>query len=124
MDQLAFSGLLPYSQLDPRLQADQYRLSTLMPPRYSAQPAPGAFPDDGIVHLPQQMPDEFAESIDNWRRSVPSRMEREDPFGNDGFEERPSTRVVSIILYSSFVLSYRANTSTYFSWGSRPFVSP
>ncbi|PTB72048.1 hypothetical protein M440DRAFT_1385150 [Trichoderma longibrachiatum ATCC 18648] len=39
------------------------------------------------------MPDEFAESIDNWRRSVPSRMEREDPFGNDGFEERPSTRV-------------------------------
>ncbi|TFA98642.1 hypothetical protein CCMA1212_009456 [Trichoderma ghanense] len=54
---------------------------------------PGVFADDGIVHLPQQMPEELAESIDTWRQSVPSRMEREDPFGNDGFEERPSTRI-------------------------------
>ncbi|OTA06207.1 hypothetical protein A9Z42_0069440 [Trichoderma parareesei] len=92
-DQLALSGILPRSHLHPRLRADQYRLSTLMPPRYSAHPEPGVFPDDGIVHRPQQMPEQLAESIDTWRRSVPSRMEREDPFDNDGFEERPSTRV-------------------------------
>ncbi|KAL6864524.1 rho type ras-like GTPase [Trichoderma novae-zelandiae] len=39
------------------------------------------------------MPEELAESIDSWRQSVPSRMERADPFGNDGFEERPNTRI-------------------------------
>lgn len=38
---------------------------------------------------------EQAESIDSWRHSVPSRMEREDPFSDDGFTARPSTRVVS-----------------------------
>jgi hypothetical protein len=76
-----------------------------MPPRYRAHPEPGVFPDDGIVHRPQQMPEQLAESIDTWRRSVPSRMEREDPFDNDGFEERPSTRVVSIILFLHRLLS-------------------
>lgn len=39
--------------------------------------------------------EELAESIDSWRHSVPSRMEREDPFTDDGFMARPSTRVVS-----------------------------
>ncbi|KAK5997709.1 Transforming RhoA-like protein [Cladobotryum mycophilum] len=38
-------------------------------------------------------PDERAESIDSWRHSVPSRLEREDPFANDGFGTRPSTRL-------------------------------
>ncbi|KAL6901212.1 hypothetical protein GGI43DRAFT_383551 [Trichoderma evansii] len=37
--------------------------------------------------------EELAESIDSWRHSVPSRMEREDPFLDDGFMARPSTRV-------------------------------
>ncbi|KAM0451716.1 hypothetical protein ACHAO4_005673 [Trichoderma viride] len=37
--------------------------------------------------------EELAESIDSWRHSVPSRMEREDPFTDDGFMARPSTRV-------------------------------
>ncbi|KAJ3474012.1 hypothetical protein NLG97_g10033 [Lecanicillium saksenae] len=32
--------------------------------------------------------------IDSWRHSVPSRLEREDPFANDGFGERPVTRLV------------------------------
>ncbi|EGX87973.1 Ras like protein [Cordyceps militaris CM01] len=31
--------------------------------------------------------------IDSWRHSVPSRLEREDPFANDGFGERPVTRL-------------------------------
>ncbi|KAJ4144352.1 hypothetical protein LMH87_003238 [Akanthomyces muscarius] len=31
--------------------------------------------------------------IDSWRHSVPSRLEREDPFANDGFGERPATRL-------------------------------
>lgn len=39
--------------------------------------------------------DERAASIDSWRHSVPSRLERKDPFANDGFEARPSTRLVS-----------------------------
>lgn len=39
--------------------------------------------------------EELAESIDSWRHSVPSRMERDDPFRDDGFVARPSTRVVS-----------------------------
>ncbi|KAG6010953.1 hypothetical protein E4U21_002623 [Claviceps maximensis] len=30
--------------------------------------------------------------IDSWRHSVPSRLEREDPFENDGFQARCSTR--------------------------------
>ncbi|PNP39859.1 hypothetical protein TGAMA5MH_08124 [Trichoderma gamsii] len=37
--------------------------------------------------------EEQAESIDSWRHSVPSRMERDDPFSDDGFTARPSTRV-------------------------------
>lgn len=32
--------------------------------------------------------------IDSWRHSIPSRFEREDPFANDGFEPRCSTRLV------------------------------
>ncbi|CEJ81793.1 hypothetical protein VHEMI01904 [[Torrubiella] hemipterigena] len=32
-------------------------------------------------------------SIDSWRHSVPSRLERPDPFGDDGFGTRPSTRL-------------------------------
>ncbi|EHK16118.1 uncharacterized protein TRIVIDRAFT_164189 [Trichoderma virens Gv29-8] len=39
------------------------------------------------------MPGELAASIDTWRHSVPSRMEREDPFVNDGFVPRPETRI-------------------------------
>ncbi|KAF4456425.1 hypothetical protein F53441_1429 [Fusarium austroafricanum] len=31
--------------------------------------------------------------IDSWRQRVPSRMDRDDPFENDGFEERPSSRL-------------------------------
>ncbi|QUC21346.1 uncharacterized protein UV8b_05589 [Ustilaginoidea virens] len=31
--------------------------------------------------------------IDSWRHSIPSRFEREDPFANDGFEPRCSTRL-------------------------------
>ncbi|KAG5952467.1 hypothetical protein E4U53_000809, partial [Claviceps sorghi] len=30
--------------------------------------------------------------IDSWRHSIPSRLEREDPFENDGFQARCSTR--------------------------------
>ncbi|KAH8125713.1 P-loop containing nucleoside triphosphate hydrolase protein [Trichoderma asperelloides] len=41
-----------------------------------------------------ELTEELAESIDSWRHSVPSRMEREDPFLDDGFIARPSTRVV------------------------------
>ncbi|RFU80406.1 rho type ras-like gtpase [Trichoderma arundinaceum] len=41
----------------------------------------------------QEMTEELAESIDTWRHSVPSRMEREDPFLDDGFMARPSTRI-------------------------------
>jgi len=36
-----------------------------------------------------------SERIDSWRQRVPSRLERRDPFEGDGFEERPSTRLVS-----------------------------
>lgn len=43
----------------------------------------------------EELTEELAESIDSWRHSVPSRMEREDPFLDDGFIARPSTRVVS-----------------------------
>ncbi|KAL7926390.1 hypothetical protein ACQKWADRAFT_309228 [Trichoderma austrokoningii] len=42
---------------------------------------------------PAEFTQELAESIDSWRHSVPSRMEREDPFHDDGFTARPSTRV-------------------------------
>ncbi|KAI9170874.1 GTP-binding protein RHO1 [Paramyrothecium foliicola] len=31
--------------------------------------------------------------IEAWRRSIPSRLEREDPFADDGFEMRPATRL-------------------------------
>ncbi|KAF4970686.1 hypothetical protein FSARC_2317 [Fusarium sarcochroum] len=31
------------------------------------------------------------ERIDSWRQRVPSRLERQDPFEGDGFDERPST---------------------------------
>ncbi|RSL44506.1 hypothetical protein CEP53_011210 [Fusarium sp. AF-6] len=37
-----------------------------------------------------------SERIDAWRERVPSRLERRDPFEGDGFEERPSTRLVSL----------------------------
>lgn len=33
--------------------------------------------------------------VDAWRQRVPSRLDRDDPFDNDGFEERPATRLVS-----------------------------
>ncbi|KAL6855493.1 hypothetical protein ACO1O0_006642 [Amphichorda felina] len=36
---------------------------------------------------------ERAVSIDSWRHFVPSRLERDEPFGDDSFETRPSTRV-------------------------------
>ncbi|KAL7907007.1 hypothetical protein GGI35DRAFT_482373 [Trichoderma velutinum] len=52
-------------------------------------PTPEAIMQDA----PQEMTGELAESIDNWRHSVPSRMEREDPFVNDGFVPRPQTRI-------------------------------
>lgn len=55
-------------------------------------------PQEMMQDAPQEMPGELAESIDNWRHSVPSRMEREDPFVNDGFVPRPETRVVSTLL--------------------------
>ncbi|KAL7895609.1 hypothetical protein HDV63DRAFT_396270 [Trichoderma sp. SZMC 28014] len=41
----------------------------------------------------EEFTEELAESIDSWRHSVPSRMERDDPFQDDGFMARPSTRV-------------------------------
>ncbi|KAL7794219.1 hypothetical protein V8C37DRAFT_401521 [Trichoderma ceciliae] len=41
----------------------------------------------------EELTEELAESIDSWRHSVPSRMEREDPFLDDGFIARPSTRI-------------------------------
>ncbi|KAL6793682.1 hypothetical protein GGI42DRAFT_345844 [Trichoderma sp. SZMC 28013] len=50
-------------------------------------------PEAIMQDAPQEMPGELAESIDNWRHSVPSRMEREDPFVNDGFVPRPQTRI-------------------------------
>ncbi|KAF5012698.1 hypothetical protein FDECE_1258 [Fusarium decemcellulare] len=31
--------------------------------------------------------------IESWRKRVPSRVERQDPFEGDGFDERPSTRL-------------------------------
>lgn len=39
--------------------------------------------------------------IDSWRHSVPSRLDREDPFANDGFGERPVTRLVFHVLLPS-----------------------
>ncbi|KAL6920493.1 hypothetical protein FSHL1_004472 [Fusarium sambucinum] len=33
------------------------------------------------------------ERIDSWRQRVPSRLNRDDPFKGDGFDERPSTRL-------------------------------
>ncbi|RBR03485.1 hypothetical protein FVER53590_09747 [Fusarium verticillioides] len=33
------------------------------------------------------------ERIDSWRQRVPSRMDRDDPFEGDNFDERPSTRL-------------------------------
>ncbi|KHO11791.1 biotin protein ligase [Metarhizium robertsii ARSEF 23] len=39
------------------------------------------------------MSNDDAAWIDSWRHSVPSRLEREDPFENDGFEARCSTRL-------------------------------
>ncbi|QPC76152.1 hypothetical protein HYE68_006904 [Fusarium pseudograminearum] len=33
------------------------------------------------------------ERIDSWRQRVPSRLDRDDPFKGDGFDERPSTRL-------------------------------
>ncbi|EWG50569.1 hypothetical protein FVEG_09747 [Fusarium verticillioides 7600] len=33
------------------------------------------------------------ERIDSWRQRVPSRMDRDDPFEGDHFDERPSTRL-------------------------------
>ncbi|KAF5973083.1 GTPase Rho [Fusarium coicis] len=33
------------------------------------------------------------ERIDSWRQRVPSRMDRDDPFKGDNFDERPSTRL-------------------------------
>lgn len=44
-------------------------------------------------------------SIDSWRHSVPSRLERPDPFGNDGFGTRPSTRLVSLVTENNMVRS-------------------
>lgn len=32
--------------------------------------------------------------IDAWRQRVPSRLDRDDPFAEDGFESRPATRLV------------------------------
>ena len=32
--------------------------------------------------------------IDSWRQRVPSRLDRDDPFEGDGFNERPATRLV------------------------------
>lgn len=56
-----------------------------------------------VIVLPRQRPDgpmtmsNGRESlIDTWRHSVPSRLEREDPFNNDGFVERPCTRLVCV----------------------------
>ncbi|KAM0548132.1 hypothetical protein ACHAPJ_010053 [Fusarium lateritium] len=42
------------------------------------------------MSLLNMMPEE---RIDSWRQRVPSRLERQDPFEGDGFEERPSTRL-------------------------------
>ncbi|KAF4984526.1 hypothetical protein FZEAL_302 [Fusarium zealandicum] len=33
------------------------------------------------------------ERVDTWRQRVPSRVERQDPFQGDGFDERPPTRL-------------------------------
>lgn len=40
------------------------------------------------------------ESIDYWRYSIPSRLDREDPFADDGFGIRPSTRLVCLSVQS------------------------
>ncbi|CAM1510565.1 Fc.00g009000.m01.CDS01 [Cosmosporella sp. VM-42] len=34
-----------------------------------------------------------SQCVDAWRKRVPSRLDREDPFADDGFEERPHTRL-------------------------------
>ncbi|KAF5612232.1 GTPase Rho [Fusarium tjaetaba] len=38
------------------------------------------------------------ERIDSWRQRVPSRMDRDDPFEGDHFDERPPTRLVHLPL--------------------------
>lgn len=43
------------------------------------------------MSLLNMMPEE---RIDSWRQRVPSRMDREDPFEGDHFDERPPTRLV------------------------------
>ncbi|KAL7931658.1 hypothetical protein V8C35DRAFT_323516 [Trichoderma chlorosporum] len=50
-------------------------------------------PETSMQDAPQEMTEKLAESIDTWRHSVPSRLEREDPFVNDGFVPRPETRI-------------------------------
>lgn len=50
-----------------------------------------------------------SERIDSWRQRVPSRLERRDPFEGDGFEERPSTRLVS--LSWQLVFTFRSRIS-------------
>ncbi|KAF5680573.1 FAD dependent oxidoreductase [Fusarium heterosporum] len=49
------------------------------------------FPRDVVsVDKKSMMPEE---RIDSWRQRVPSRLDRQDPFEGDGFDERPSTRL-------------------------------
>lgn len=54
------------------------------------------------MSLLNMMPEE---RIDSWRQRVPSRMDREDPFEGDHFDERPPTRLVYPPL-TSFSLQY------------------
>ncbi|OAA37624.1 Small GTPase superfamily [Metarhizium rileyi] len=54
--------------------------------------------------------------IDSWRHSVPSRLERQDPFENDGFEGRCSTRLTFREPHSRPSIAYRG-----FSWAAAPF---
>jgi hypothetical protein len=44
------------------------------------------------MSLLNMMPEE---RIDSWRQRVPSRIDREDPFEGDHFDERPPTRLVT-----------------------------
>lgn len=46
-------------------------------------------------------PQKPEERVRSWRERVPSRLERMNPFQDDGFNERPGTRLVSLLcLYS------------------------
>ncbi|KAF4472022.1 GTPase Rho [Fusarium albosuccineum] len=60
--------------------------------------------------------------IESWRKRVPSRVERQDPFEGDGFDERPSTRLSPP--RSSTRLSFLRSATPLFMRPSTPSSRP